>query len=257
MIEAFVTGLGVWTPWHEGVDAWLAQEGEGEARTARGTGLPPGVARRATPLARLAAEVLTQACGQAAVPESRVALVLGTVAGELVTTFETLALTTADPPTSSPLRFRNAVHNAALGHIAIAHGNTGYASALSADAERVVAMSILEALGWLQEAGGHVVVLLAEDAWPGRTHPPAAAALVLSDAPATGARVWGRLGDLSRGLPDRLPEPPVDARLADSPIRGALELVGALGRRVPGRLALSARRPDRTAWTARFRPGPA
>lgn len=253
MNDAFVTGLGLWTPWHADLAAWRTGGRAPEPSAPRGLGLPPGVARRATPLARLAADVLHQATTEAAVPASQVAMVLGTVAGELGTTFDTLALTTAEPPSSSPLRFRNAVHNAALGHLAIAHGNTGYASALSADAERVVAMSLLEGLGWLQEAGGHVAVLVVEEAWPGHDHPPLGAAVLLSEAPASGACVHGRLGDVCRAVPD-LPAGAHDEALAASPVRGVLDLLGALTGQAQGRVRLSAPREDRTAWTALFRP---
>lgn len=248
----FVTGLGLWAPGFRDLAAWRSGD---RTDTAPPTGgLPAREQRRATMLGRMAGEVLLQACAEARVAPAAVGMVLGTVGGEFAVTFEALEMTTADPPTSSPLRFRNTVHNAALGALGIAHGNVGYASALSADAERVVAMSLIEGIAWLSDHGGHVAVLIAEDAWPDRDHLPLATAIVLSEAPAVGAAVRGRLTELGRG---RVSVPASDAGAwASCPIAGVLPVIEALDAGVAASVVLSTPRADGTAWTARLAPVP-
>jgi hypothetical protein len=172
-----VTGLGVWRPGARALDDGL---------------LPPAHRRRATALARMGADVLAQALGGRS-PDD-VALILVSAGGELDNTFANLALLDGDPPASSPLRFGNAVHNAALGHLSIPFGNRAFGSALAVSGGAALAMGLLEAVGWVVAHRAPAVVWWAEEAWPAGAAPgawePAAAAVALAPCDAPERRGW-------------------------------------------------------------------
>lgn len=176
-------------------------------------GLLGGQRRRSTLLARMAADVVAQALGERSLRD--VALVLGSVGGELEQTFSNLDLLDGSPPSSSPLRFGNSVHNAALGHLSIPAGNRHFASAVAASPETIVSAALGEGLAWVADTGTPTLVVWAEEAWPGTSsHGPAAAAVLLGPEP-------GRFGLLGGWLASR---PTQSAH----PIGRALVLVEAL-----------------------------
>lgn len=211
-----VLGLGWTSPGFPDWRAWAAGEA-GSSPYPREV-LPVAHRRRATLLARLAADVLDQALGPAG--WSDLPIVFGSVGGELDQTFQNLDLLLQTPPSSSPLRFGNSVHNAALGQLSIPAANTRFASAIAASPDSVVAMVLLEALAWQAAHGGRVAAVWAEEPWPGLDFPPLAAAVVLGDGPAP-------LGTLSGPRRTGLAAP-VDPRLHDQPCAHAGSLLRAL-----------------------------
>lgn len=195
-MSARVTGLGWWSPGFADAAAWTAGLPD-PAVTGPRELIPPAARRRATWLSRVAADVLDQALATSGRGPADVALVFGSSGGELEQTFANLDLLAAQPPSSSPLRFGNSVHNAALGHLSIPAGNRHFASALSANPDQLLPLVLLEAVAWVMTAGEPVAVLWAEEAWPGSADMrPFAAALVLE--PGEGPAI-GRLGLPTRG----------------------------------------------------------
>jgi len=178
--------------------------------------LAPRAARRTTPLTRLAARALAPALEQA---ETRtVGLVMGSAYGELNMTFQTLELAYERPPASSPFRFRNTVHNTAIGHLSIALKAEGYASAVAASPERIVAMTLLDAVSRVVSTGESLAVVLADEAFVAEDFPGLAVALVLGPAGD------GPTGELSRGSG---PLPAVPSALSSQPCARAVGLLSA------------------------------
>lgn len=243
MTDAWLAGVGLWSPAHPDVASWRAQEPR-EGRPDDSL-LNAAQRRRATLLARMASDALLEACAPAAVPPAGVALVLGTVGGELAATFDNLELLVEDPPSASPMRFRNTVHSAPLGYMGISTGHTGFASAVCAPDEQVVAMTWLEGWSHLAVHGEAVAVMLADERWPGTTTPELAVAFLLVLAPIPG--VLGKVGPPRRGV-GRL-SPRRGAPVADNPVGVGLQVIDSLldG---PGDVALTrGGSPWCVAWT--------
>lgn len=239
---AHLSGVGLWLPGFASVDAWRAGTADPEVTAPTGELLGRRAARRATPIALMVADALGEACAQAGVPAGDAGLVLATVGGELATTFECLELGLEDPPASSPLRFRNSVHNAALGHVGIALGATGYASAIAGAPEQLAAMAWLEALAWVAAEGTPCAAVLVDEAWPGADHGPGAVAFLFTpDGPGLGA--------VTAIAPGAVPTPALEDALATSPIRTGLAALAALT--VGGPLPLG---EGDAAWHATWTP---
>lgn len=192
----------------------------------------------------MAGHALTEALAQAGRGPDEVCLLTASVGGELGCTFANLTLLIGDPPSSSPLRFGNSVHNAALGHLAISAGNRHTASAIAVNRAQVAAMGVLEAAAHVLDLGTDAAVVFVEETWPGADFAPSAVAVVLS---ADGG--FGTLSDLSptagpppaRGLP---------ANLEHSPTAASLQLLdGLLGPAAHLGLAHGTR-----PWSARWSP---
>ncbi len=231
---SFVCGLGVWTPGLDGLEAWRAGQ-TSECGSPPARLIAPRQRRRATLLTMMAAEVLQQATAAGSRDPGEVALITASSGGELATTFANLELLVGDPPSSSPLRFGNSVHNAALGHLSTSTRNQLFASAISAHRERIVSAAMLETLAWVRSTGIDAALLFTEETWPGAEHAPMAAAILLS------ARSEGALGELGR--PSRHTATargtlPLPAATAASPCAGAFSLVSALATAAAGRIAL-------------------
>jgi predicted hotdog family 3-hydroxylacyl-ACP dehydratase len=209
-----VLGFGVWT-------------GSGEPKAAL---IPPKLARRATFLSRMAAEVMEQAA--AGKDLSKVRTVHASASGE-VRTLEALLDMLYDDGVLSPARFHNSVHNTAAGHLSIATGNRAFSTTISAGAD-TVAMGLLEAMALLQDGGEDVLVIFADEA-PGPfglpPFQPLAVALLLS------ANAQGSLASL--GPPRRAAgvwQPP--AEVAHNPVAKALALIEAVQARRSGAVPL-------------------
>lgn len=191
-----VTGLGWCSPGFADAAAWAAGVADPVVTYPRELITHPA-RRRMTWLSLMAADVLDQALASSGCSPADVALVFGSSGGELEQTFANLDLLGAQPPSSSPLRFGNSVHNAALGHLSIRARNRHFASALAAPPDQLLPLVLLEAVAWVMTAGEPVAVLWAEEAWPGAPEMAAfAAALVLE--PGEGPAI-GRLGLPARG----------------------------------------------------------
>ena len=240
MKPAWVTGKGLWAPGYPDAAAWSSAPPDPLATHPAASLLPARLGRRASLLTRMAAEVLQQAGAGASVPT-----VYATGYGETETLVAILDSVYTDG-TCSPARFHHSVHNTAAGLLSIATGNRAFSTTLSAGAE-TVAMALLEALAFLQQRGGEVVAVFADETPPapfGREgFAPAAAALRLSALPVPGAtQISLRRSERADGLPQR-------AAFSTNPIAPALALVEALhlGRRgsfaLPGGWALEAGAP--------------
>jgi hypothetical protein len=244
MTPLHVVGLGVWTPSHPTLDAW-------KARDASAAGAPSSdwiarrQLRRSTMLARMSAHALAEALGAAGRSRDQVALLTASVGGELSSTFANLELLHETPAASSPLRFGNSVHNAALGHLAIPARNQQTASAIAASRGTLTAMGLLEAMAHTAQLGVDAALVFCEETWPRADFEALAVAVVLS-ADATGS--LGTLDDLSATAGD-LPVSTLPEALAPSPAAGALHLLDALLAGSAGRIALSD-----APWSVRWTP---
>jgi len=239
---AAVMGVGAWLPGFP--DARALVEGvrrdDADAPPAR---LPVRMRRRTSLLIRMVAEVAAQASEQSGISLGTIPVVVGSAYGELGTTMEMLHEIAVDRGVS-PFRFHNSVHNTASGYLSIAHENRCPATSLAAGAQ-TAAMALLEARTLLEDRGGDVLVVVADETLPAALTSaiatPVSAAVILRALPGSegetsaAERALGWLGDLR-------PEPlaPVGhARPADpdaGPARAFLRLVLA---------ALAARaRPD-------------
>ena len=140
----------------------------------------------------MCATTLGQALDGTGLGADEVALILASAGGELQHTFANLKLMIGDPPSSSPLRFGNSVHNAALGQLALPVGNRLFASALALAPWHLVATGLVETIGWVRDTGNPAVLLMADDIWPGETFAPMGAAILLGAEPVDG-KPWLRL----------------------------------------------------------------
>ncbi len=253
-MSGFVTGVGLWTATHPSAAAWIAGEAASSPASPSGEGIPPRARRRATPIARMAADALAEALVPTGRTGADVDLLLASVGGELANTLETLRLLGEDPPASSPLRFGASVHNAALGQLAIPWENRRFASALAARDDRIVATGLLEAVGRVATGAGDAAVVFCDEAWPVQGGPAAAVALVISEAPRGDRPPIARLGPVRRAVASDLGVGTADPALEDCPVRDALRLADALLRGVTGVLPLGDADADGLRWTVSVEP---
>lgn len=182
------------------------------AQRAEASLLPARVRGRSSPAIRMAAHVFGQACAEAGTEPSTIPLVQATAFGEIATTCELLSAMHGPEGSDgslSPLRFAVSVHNAAAGQIAIATGNRGFSTTVSAGRDTPT-IGLLEAFALAAQGASTVAVVMVDEAVP----PPLstlgpwqglAVAFVLRQ-PAPGVRG----PRLSRGGRDRPPSgPPV------------------------------------------------
>ena len=233
MMHAWVAGLGLWAPHYPNLAAWTAGAPDASATAPAAALLPARLGRRSSLLTRIAAEVLEQAAAGA--PSSAAPAVYATAYGETQTLCAILDSMFTDG-TVSPARFHNSVHNTAAGLLSIATVNRAFSTTLSAGPD-TVAMALLECLALLQQRGGEVFAVIAEESPPvpfaQDGFAPAGAALRLSADELPGAqRISLRRADSAVRL-----EPRPDFR--NNPIAVSLPLVEALHLRRAGLFALS------------------
>jgi len=236
-MRARVLGMGLWMPGFPDVATWLA--GRGLA----GADVPNAASkqrRRSSLLVNMVADVAAQASAQAAVPLSRVRVVVGSAFGELNTLVEMLEERERDG-LLSPLRFQNSVHNSAAGQLSIANKNKAAAMSLAAGND-TVAMVLLEALTLLALGGDEVLAVVADEPLPesirpGRVTSAISAALVLGVDRDTGTAPLAVIEDLLQ-VPagQRVTDRPQEV---DGPCTAILPLIEALGRGQSGRVAVS------------------
>ncbi len=184
-----VRGLGLWTPGFPSLDAWTSRTPAPIADPPC-TGIPPHALRGTGPCTRIAVEVALQAIRAAGADPVTTPTVFASSLGEVQTAVVLIDLvdTTA---ASSPIRFKNSVHNSSGGNFAVALRNRAFSTSLSGG-DDLVAMALLEAYGWLDAHGGDVVVAFAEESVPAplphrEPHPSLGLALHLSASMAQGA----------------------------------------------------------------------
>src|SRR5207302_7783504 len=162
MKPAWVAGVGLWTPGHANAAAWASGTPDSAVTDPPAALLPARLGRRSSLLTRMAAEVLQQAAG--GTPANTVPTVYATAYGESQTLGAILDSVFTDG-TCSPARLHNSVHNTAGGLLSIATTNRAFSTTLSAGAD-TVAMAVLECFGVLQQRGGEVIAVIADEAPP-------------------------------------------------------------------------------------------
>jgi hypothetical protein len=162
--------------------------------------------RRATPLTRLAVEVLEQATTQADCDPASISTIWATAHGEHSPAIKLLEMMQRGAGKLSPTQFHNSVHNTASGYASIATGNILPSTTLTGGSE-LVASALLEAWCLLESSGRDVAVVFADeplqspfDRADART--PLAIALLLSHE---SARALAELTNLRRAAVTGIP----------------------------------------------------
>jgi hypothetical protein len=254
-MRARVTGLGLWMPGFPDAASWFARRG------VAGADAPPAPGnqrRRSSLLVNMVAEVAAQASRQAGAELSRLRIVVGSAFGELATMVSMLEERERDG-LLSPLRFQNSVHNAASGHLSIAHTNKSPAMSLAAGND-TVAMVLLEAMTLLALGGDDVIAIVADEPLPHSIRPAhhataIAAALVLArdDDAAAAPPALGVIEDLRQAdTASRDGGRPLEV---DGPTAAILPLIAALGHGRPGRVSVSPAEDPRWSVALRDAPG--
>jgi hypothetical protein len=156
--------------------------------------LPARMRGRASPLTAMLAEVVELATRAAGVDPATLPSVFGSAYGEMHTTGALLAQLWAADAKLSPAKFQASVHNTAAAQLSIALHNASFTTSIAAGYD-TVAMSLVEALGFLTRNPGQILVACADEApnevlQPGAAYPPLAAAFVLDNVAGRGlARV--------------------------------------------------------------------
>lgn len=234
-LGAQVAGFALWTPRHPRWAAFRDGQSSPDAQRPACAGVSPSLLRGASVATCAALDVLRQAAAAGGGDLRTAATVFGSTLGEIQTAVALSAMIRSEG-VPSPMRFKNSVHNAAGGIASIAHGNTGFSTSLSAGGD-LLGCCLAEALGWLDERGGDVLVVLAEEEIPAPLpghggHPPLAVALHLraGEGPVT-------LRDLA--LDPAAPEAAPVAGYAGCACASAIPLLHALDARRGGTLGLS------------------
>jgi hypothetical protein len=156
----YVAGVGLWGVGYRHAAAWLAGErNEAEVEPACAL-LPSRLARRTSLLTRMAIEVATQAAPSTALATTPT--VFATAYGETETLGALLEQLCLDGELS-PTRFHNSVYNTASGYFTIAAGNKTFTTTIAAGPD-TVPMALLEGICLLEERGGDVVIIVADEA---------------------------------------------------------------------------------------------
>ena len=235
MIDAWIAGAGLWTPGFADLAAWASGVRDSAALEPAATLLPSRLARRASLLTRMSVEALEQAAAGAALDQ--VATVFVTAYGESQTLGALLDQLYAEG-VLSPARFSSSVHSAAAGIFGIAAKNKAFSTTVAAGFEGV-AMGLLESVALLEQRGGEVVAVFADEeplapfARAGLS-PLATALRLVADRPAA------PLGRLCRLRPGHgLRRPALPATFSTNPAALSLPLLEAVHQRRPGTVALS------------------
>ncbi len=158
-IRVSLAGASLWAP---GVD------GRADGADLDISLLHPRLRRRTSFLTRMAVAVFTEAVAQAGADKQALAIVFGSVFGEIVTTYDLLVqLAEGTDESLSPIKFHNSVHNTAPGYLSIACQNREINTAITAGWS-TVAMGVVEAATLLQvhQSLEHVAVVVAEESLP-------------------------------------------------------------------------------------------
>jgi hypothetical protein len=161
-MDAYVHGVGLWTPGFSNAEAWCSNRGSDEALEPEAKLLHGAIRRRATRMTRLAVEALQQAGTDAGCDLSSVPTVWATAHGEHETAVAILGMLTRAEGRLSPTKFHNSVYNTASGYASIATDNRAPSTTLSGGAD-LVAMALLEALCFLQAGAPEVAVILVDE----------------------------------------------------------------------------------------------
>ena len=234
MKPAYVSGVGLWAPGFANVEAWLAGAPDANVTEPKPALIAPKLVRRTSFLTRMAADVLAQA--QAGSDLGQVMTVYASANGEIRTLAALLEMLRGDG-IYSPIRFQNSVHNTAAGHLSIATANANFTSSIGGG-EESVAMGVLEAMTLLDDRGGEVIAVFADES-PGDDFglppfAPLACALHLSATSCPSGLSLSGLRPSSAAQTKR-----AGHGLAENPCAAALHLLERIGRGEPGTVPLS------------------
>ncbi len=234
MKPVWVAGFGLWSTGFSDAASWIAGVPDGALVEPRATLIAPRLARRTSFLTRMAAEVLAQA--RAGADLAKVMSVYSSANGELRTLAALLEMLHGDG-IYSPMRFQNSVHNTAAGHLSILTANPCFTTSLAAGTESV-AMGLVESLALLEERGGTVIAVFADESPAGEFGLPAynslATAIHLS-AEQGASRV--RLENL-RCVQTPIVRPPLPG-LVENPCAASIPLIEQLQRGQSGTVPVS------------------
>jgi len=238
MKPVHVTGIGVWTPGYASAQDWVDRRYDPAATHPPARLLNSRIGRYTSLLTRMALEVIEQAANQAGLDPGKPAMVFGSANGEIQIAIEQLDMIRQEG-VPSPARFKNSVHNTAVGHAAIATGNMNFSTAIAAGSS-TLAMSLLEVWVWLETHGGDAIVSVADERLPPflenvANFAPLGVAVALSADPTPGSSGL-RLSALEPRKD--LDNPTLDDRWIENPSAPGLLLADALMRRQEGIVAL-------------------
>lgn len=235
--EMAILGYGLWTAGYAAPSAYVARAHDPGVKEPRADLLPTRLRRRTSLLTRMAAEVVGQAIAGAGVQLADLAIVFGSVYGEIQATVELLAQMVDEPGALlSPTKFHNSVHNTATGYLSIATGSHVGSTAIGAGPS-TLAYGLVEAATTLDVVEGPVLLVIGEESLPpplagASAYPPLAAALLLGAPGRSPGRPRIRLLQIESEVGDReiRPLPAAPAGLADNPCAPVLGLVESLTR---------------------------
>lgn len=250
MLTAYVQGIGLIGPgladWQSGARALAGEEVYAPRPTAipAPEGLPAAERRRTGATVKLALSAAQQAVAAAGVDSRELPAVFSSSGADGLICHEICETLASTDRQVSPTRFHNSVHNAAAGYWSLATGATAASTALCAH-DGSFAAGLLEALALVSVDRVSVLLSAYETTYPEplrakRPLPDSfAIALVLTPAPAphSCARLAATLRDAD-SVPDRLPDPQLEALRAAVPAARSLPLLRLLARREPGEVVL-------------------
>ena len=236
MKPVYVRGVGLWTPGYDRPLAWCQQKPDPAVEKPAAALLEGPLRRRATPLTRMAVEVLEQATRQADCNPGSIPTVWATAHGEHTPAIKLLAMMQRGEGKLSPTHFHNSVHNTAGGYASIATGNVAPSSTLTGGSE-LVASALLETWCLLESSGCDVALVLADEALQPPfervdADTPLAIALLLSSQP---ERALAVLTQLRRATIAAVPDHERFGRLY---VSAALPLLEQIVRGQSGSIAL-------------------
>lgn len=205
-MEAYVRGVGFWTPGFPNAVAWCSNQWSGDATRPEARMLDGALGRRATGLTRLAVESLQQAAAAAAVDLSDVPTVWASAHGEHENAVAILKALSVGDGRISPTKFHNSVYNTASGYASIAGTNREFSTTLSGGPD-LVAMSLLEALCLLSAGASNVIVVMFDEPMlppfdpRGAVAPLSVSFCVSRDPTAARARISGLRRDWATPVP--------------------------------------------------------
>ncbi|MGC4117624.1 MAG: beta-ketoacyl synthase chain length factor [Myxococcales bacterium] len=238
MKGVFVNGVGLWAPGYPNAAAFAARKADPAVVAPTGALLAPGIRRRASPLTRAAADAFAEAARQGGADLATVPTVYTSAYGEIVTTVEMLVQMATEPEgLPSPTRFHNSVHNTSAGYVSIATRNPSFSTSLAAG-PRSLALGVVEAMAWLEDRGGELVLIALDEPPPAPFAPQVPFAAFAAAFHLTAERrphSRARLTNLREAsVPGSVPAP-----FAAHPCAAALLLLDAVSKPTPGPVALS------------------
>jgi 3-oxoacyl-(acyl-carrier-protein) synthase len=111
------------------------------------------------------ADAYEQALAESKCDAEQVAAIFGSALGEARTMIGLLDQMWAERESPSPMAFANSVHNAASGAVSIGTKNRSFTTSVAADFD-TTAMSLVEAIGLLQNGHDHVIVVCGDEDAP-------------------------------------------------------------------------------------------